>query len=56
MSGYAMDNETTAVGACVVFHNICELFGDYCLAEYQCNMVAAPDKLHQPYVMLLRII
>ena len=36
-----VDNATTAVGACVVLHNICELFVDYYLEEWkQIN----PDK------------
>ena len=30
-----VDNATTAVGACVVLHNICELFDDYCLEEWE---------------------
>ena len=30
-----MDNATTAVGACIVPHNICELFGDYYLEEWE---------------------
>ena len=60
-----VDNATTAVGASVVLHKICELIGDNCLESGNkiirmkmmlcwCNMVAALDKLHQPYVMLLR--
>ena len=36
-SGYAVqvNNATTAVGACLVLHNICEWFGDYCLEEWK---------------------
>ena len=30
-----VDNATIAVGACIVLHNICELFGDYCLEEWE---------------------
>lgn len=30
-----VNNATTAVGACVVLHNICELFGDYYLEEWE---------------------
>ena len=30
-----VDNATAAVGACVVLHNICELFGDCCLKEWE---------------------
>ena len=30
-----VDNATTAVGACIVLHNICELFGDYCVEEWE---------------------
>ena len=30
-----VDNATTADGACVVLHNICELFSDYRLEEWE---------------------
>ena len=30
-----VDNATTAVGACVVLHNICEMFGDHCLEGWE---------------------
>ena len=32
-----------AVGACVVLHNICETFGDYCLEDWE--QVASEDDL-----------
>ena len=28
-----VDNSTTVVGASFVLHNICELIGDYCIAQ-----------------------
>ena len=30
-----VDNAVTVVGACVVLHNICEIFGDHCLKDWQ---------------------
>ena len=30
-----VDNATTAVGACVVLHNVCEMFGDHCLEGWE---------------------
>ena len=30
-----VDNAKTAVGACVVLHNICEMFGDHCLEDWE---------------------
>ena len=30
-----VDNAATAAGACIVLHNICELFGDYCLEDWE---------------------
>ena len=30
-----VDNAAVAVGACVVLHNICETFGDYCLEDWE---------------------
>ena len=30
-----VDNAVVAVGACVVLHNICKTFGDYCLEDWE---------------------
>ena len=30
-----VDNATTEIGVCVVLHNICELFGDNYLEEWE---------------------
>ena len=30
-----VDNATTAVGACVVLHNICKMFGEHCLESWE---------------------
>ena len=30
-----VENAAVAVGACVVLHNICETFGDYCLEDWE---------------------
>ena len=37
-----VDNAAIAVGACVVLHNICETFGDYCLEDWE-QMVSEGD-------------
>ena len=36
-----VDKVAIAVGACVVLHNICEIFGDYCLEDWE--QVASED-------------
>ena len=36
-----VDKVAVAVGACVVLHNICETFGDYCLEDWE--QVASED-------------
>ena len=38
-----VDKVAVAVGACVVLHNICETFGDYCLEDWE--QVASEDDL-----------
>ena len=50
-----LENVTQVVAACVVLHNICEMFGDHCLPEWTHNQdnppIPSPCKMHPTFTM-----